>query len=798
MFRFPSISSFRIVLAFGVSCIALTLHAKSPAELAGDVTQLIAHRGASAERPECTIASIRRSIEVKATAVEVDVRTSRDGKLFILHDTTLDRTTNGTGPASELTLAQLQKLDAGSFFAPEYRDERIPSLQEAAAACRGKIDLLLDLKEQGDEYDRRVVSIIREHGDPERTIVGVRSVAQAKRFRVLLPKSQQLALIPTVESIESFADAGVDVIRLWPRWLEDGDAPVKRVRATGKKLHLNGTAGLKEETLVLLAHNPDSLSSDHPGRLRATLLDIVRGGKSAIVAPNVVIVLADDMGMGDTSAFQDWTGNVDSAQLHTPALDRLARTGVRFTDAHSPHSRCTTSRYALLSGRYCWRTRLKHWVLFGVHGDPLLDRPRVTMPEFLRDAGYSTGMVGKWHLGLTYRRSDGSPAKGWDDADLTKPLADGPLDHGFDFFYGVSRSHGTSGPNGRKNKNTPTQARGPGWIQGRTVVGATGNGKQLDNSYRLNEVGNVLDREAFRFLESAVSTSKPFFLYFASPANHAPYTPSQKIGDHEIAGKSRLVDGSPANSPRLDFIYQNDVHISRLVDYLEKTDDPRRPGHALIDNTLFIFASDNGAERPSKQFTGPLRSNKGSVFEGGHRIPFIASWPLGRVGDGYPQSPGATRASLLSLTDIYATLAEILDRPLPSVTGPARGAEDSISQLTALRGGEFVRPAPVFPNDHNEASKKLADERAWVAVRSNAAPIEGQWKLLLDHRFAFSGELHPQALYNLANDLQEERDLLRDPAAAPALEFLLNEAKKAAGDDGHSANVERPTSNVER
>jgi glycerophosphoryl diester phosphodiesterase len=241
------------------------------AEAATGVTQLIAHRGASAERPECTVSAIRRAIEVGATAVEVDVRTSRDGQLFILHDTTLDRTTNGKGPAADLTLADLQKLDAGSWFDVKYKGERIPSLIESAQACRGKIDLLLDLKEQGDEYDRHVVSVIRKLGDPKRTIVGVRSVAQAKRFRKLLPESKQLALIPSVETIEEFAAAGADVIRIWPRWLKDGDEPVKRVRATGKGLHLNGTNGELDETTELLQHRPTSLSSDDPQKLLATL-----------------------------------------------------------------------------------------------------------------------------------------------------------------------------------------------------------------------------------------------------------------------------------------------------------------------------------------------------------------------------------------------------------------------------------------------------------------------------------------------------------------------------------------------
>ncbi len=241
------------------------------AAAAKQVTQIVAHRGASAERPECTLSAIRRAIEVGATAVEVDIRTSADGKLFILHDATLDRTTNGTGPAKHLTLAELQKLDAGGWMSPKYRGERIPSLIQAAAACKGKVDLLLDLKEQGEAYDKRVADQIRQHGDPKRTIVGVRSVAQAKRFRELLPKARQLGLIPNPQSIDPFAAAGVEMIRLWPRWLDDEPTLVELVRKAGKKLHLNGKVGEMEETVKLLAFRPDSLSSDHPARLGKTL-----------------------------------------------------------------------------------------------------------------------------------------------------------------------------------------------------------------------------------------------------------------------------------------------------------------------------------------------------------------------------------------------------------------------------------------------------------------------------------------------------------------------------------------------
>ncbi len=510
---------------------------------------------------------------------------------------------------------------------------------------------------------------------------------------------------------------------------------------------------------------------------------LLSGVQASVPSPNIIIFLADDMGMGDTSVYRDWSGNKDDRQLHTPNMERVANMGVRFIDAHSPHSRCSTSRYALLTGRYCWRTSLKYWVLFGVQCDPLIEKPRPTLATFLRNNGYRTGMVGKWHLGLGYRRADGSPAKGWDDADLAQPLADGPVDHGFDFFYGISRSHPTSGPGG-KHPSAPDQRRGPGWIHNRRIVGATGEGKQLDDSYVLNEIGPVLHARSFEFLRSATTARKPFFLYFASPANHTPHTPCKSIAGRKVAGTSRHVDGRPTGSTRLDFIHENDIQVGLLLDYLQRTADPRRPGHKLLDNTLFIFASDNGAENRSKTATGPLRSNKGSTYEGGHRIPFFASWPAGKLGDGRPKTTGRTSPRLLALNDLFATFAQILGKPLPDLSKGEIGAEDSFSQLAALRGETCPPRPPIFPNDHSEASRKNSDKRAVVAVRSNASPLKGQWKLFLDHRFALEGELHPTALYNLETDQFEQKNLLNDPGSKPALDFLLGEAAKARGDDG--------------
>lgn len=241
------------------------------------VRQIIAHRGSSADRPECTLASLKRAIAVGATSSEVDVRRSKDGQLVILHDTTLDRTTNGKGPVGEKTLAELKQLDAGSWFDPKFKDERIPTLREVLIAAKGKIAVLLDLKEQGRDYAEQVAAEVKKFGEPKQTVVGVRSVEQAKLFRALLPQSRQLGLIPNPESIESFTAAGVETIRLWPRWLKD-ESLVGRVRRQKAKLHLNGTTGVRDEVVPLLKYRPDSLSSDNPARLIKTLKQIA-GGK---------------------------------------------------------------------------------------------------------------------------------------------------------------------------------------------------------------------------------------------------------------------------------------------------------------------------------------------------------------------------------------------------------------------------------------------------------------------------------------------------------------------------------------
>ena len=245
----------------------------NPADSAAGVRQIVAHRGAMTERPENTLAAVKRAIEVGATAIEMDVRTSKDGVLFLLHDATLNRTTDGTGAPGELTMAELKALDAGGWFDANYRGEKIPTLCEAFELCRGKTDVLLDLKESGRPYAEAVARAVRDHGQPSRTLLGVHTVEQARRFHQALPECRLFGFISDPGDVEAMAAEGVETIRLWPDWLAD-PALVGRVRRAGAKLHLNGKTGTSAETMQLLVHRPVSLLVDDPATLVQTLARI--------------------------------------------------------------------------------------------------------------------------------------------------------------------------------------------------------------------------------------------------------------------------------------------------------------------------------------------------------------------------------------------------------------------------------------------------------------------------------------------------------------------------------------------
>jgi glycerophosphoryl diester phosphodiesterase len=246
------------------------------AKAALNVQIVIAHRGSMSDRPENTLVAIKRAIEVKAHATEVDVRTSRDGKLVCLHDADLSRTTDSKGKVGEKTLKELQALDAGSWFDKKYAGERIPTLAEALKTCKGKISIMIDLKEEGETYIRKIAEEVKTHGEPKHALLGIRSVAQAKLLRTLLPQAKQIGLVPTIDSIDAFAKAGVTVVRLWPKWLSDKTL-VPRVRKMKLELLVGAGKGTRDEVLPLLKHSPEIVSADDPAQLLRTLAEIGKG-----------------------------------------------------------------------------------------------------------------------------------------------------------------------------------------------------------------------------------------------------------------------------------------------------------------------------------------------------------------------------------------------------------------------------------------------------------------------------------------------------------------------------------------
>ena len=265
------------LIAIGGHQTAQTPAPPEAAKAAANVKEVIGHMGSCADRPPNTLAGIRRAIEAGAHVAEVDARTTKDGALICMHDDEVDRTTDGKGKVASLTLTELKRLDAGSKFAAKFAEERVPTLREVLAVSKGKIAVMIDLKESGEDYVKKIAAEVREHGEPKRTVLGVRSIEHAKRFRKLLPDARQIGLIPTTDDIKPFAEAGVKVIRLWPKWLLDKSL-VPQVRKLSLELNIGTGMGTRDEVLPLLVHEPESLSSNDPAQLIKTLTEL-RGKK---------------------------------------------------------------------------------------------------------------------------------------------------------------------------------------------------------------------------------------------------------------------------------------------------------------------------------------------------------------------------------------------------------------------------------------------------------------------------------------------------------------------------------------
>lgn len=466
--------------------------------------------------------------------------------------------------------------------------------------------------------------------------------------------------------------------------------------------------------------------------------------------PNIIVILADDLGYGSLSSY-------GATKISTPNMDRLARQGMRFTDAHSPSSVCTPTRYGLLTGRYAWRT----WSGVGTvwSDDPLLiETSRLTVPKLLQTAGYRTAIVGKWHLGF------GSPeTPGWDThdgPDYNKDLKPGPLEVGFDYFFGIPHTG-----------NLPHVL-----IENHRVVGLKPDDplkivldkrwqaekhsylKRFDEyplhkftggeaaKYKHEELGMILTDRAVKWLEQQ-DDKHPFFLYFSHRNPHHPLTPNAQF------------KGTSSIGPYGDFINELDWSVGQVLAALDRK--------GLSDNTMVILTSDNGgvvdmapsqiAEVHGHRLNGPFLGQKSEAYEGGNRIPFIVRWP------GVVKSD-STSHSLVALTDLLATTAELLDVPLPYDAG-----EDSFSFLPVLRGS-----LPTVP---------MRQDLIMDSVRGLFAVREGKWKLILGR--GGGGYYAPRVpetgggqLFDLDNDIGETVNLYEKyPEIVDRLTWRLKEVQ---------------------
>ncbi len=453
--------------------------------------------------------------------------------------------------------------------------------------------------------------------------------------------------------------------------------------------------------------------------------------------PNVVLIMCDDMGWGDPRCMNP------RGKLATPHIDRLAREGIRFTDAHSPSAVCSPTRYALLTGRYAWRTRLKRGVL-GIWDPPLIAADRPTLGGMLQRCGYDTACVGKWHLGWRWSTTDGKPPVGQGrfrnpdsgaNVDFTRPAAEGPTTRGFDHFYGKDTAGGP--PHGilldDRVTEVPTERADPkahGMLPGPMVEG-------WSHRDLLGKIGDrceaYLDAKAGHAnpADFGQTPGAPFFLYVPLPSPHKPHLPAKAFA------------GTSGVSAYGDLCREVDHTVGRILAALDR--------HGQADNTLVIFTSDNGSDQAGSvrghRSNGPWRGGKADVWEGGHRVPFVARWP-GRI------PPGATCGKLLNLVDMMATLAAATGCELPEGAAP-----DSYNALGLLTGGDRTDPP-------REASV-MTSSRGDVAVR------RGKWKLILP-----VGGKKPQ-LYDLDADPRETNDLAASrPALVIDIKALLTRFKR--------------------
>ncbi|QDU28837.1 Arylsulfatase [Anatilimnocola aggregata] len=486
--------------------------------------------------------------------------------------------------------------------------------------------------------------------------------------------------------------------------------------------------------------------------------------------PNILLILADDLGFGDVRCYND------QSKVATPHIDGLARDGMQFTDAHSPCTVCTPTRYSLMTGQMAFRVPNGGTVFTGVGGPSLIAPGRLTLPKLLRDNGYATACVGKWHVGMTFFDKADHPVRGNGveavrQVDFSRRIEGGPVDHGFQSFFGTACCPTTDWLYAFiENDRVPVPPT-EGLDKSKLPKHAYANDCRaglIAPDFPMEEVDLVFLKKSRKFLEQHIrqSPGKPFFLFHSAQAVHLP-----SFAAPQFQGKTKA-------GPHGDFLHQLDWVIGELMTTLEKL--------GVADNTLIIFTSDNGPEttsvihmRADHQHDGarPWRGVKRDGWEGGHRVPFLVRWP-GKV------KPGTTSSQLTSLTDVMATVAAIVDVKLPE-----NAAEDSFSLLPALLG---QIDAPIRPYLLQQA---FSGQRT-LSIR------RGDWKYL-DHtgsggnRYENNPGLKPfiipdavpeatGQLYNLATDPGETKNqFAAQPEIVAELKALLEQSKSSGRSRPH-------------
>lgn len=448
--------------------------------------------------------------------------------------------------------------------------------------------------------------------------------------------------------------------------------------------------------------------------------------------PNIVYILADDLGYGDLSCYNE------NSKIKTPHIDQLARAGVLFTDAHSGSAVCTPTRYGILTGRYAWRSRLERGVTWS-YDRHLIDPDRMTVADLLKQKDYETACIGKWHLGLDWGMNSSSGV-----VDFFKPINYGPNEYGFDYFFGIAASLDIPPYLYIENDRITATAID-------TIAAQKGKAfwreSPIGNDFEMEQVLPKFTEQAVEFIHKSANKDEPFFLYFPLPAPHTPILPTAKF------------KGASETNEYGDFVLMVDDVVRQVVEALKE--------NKIFENTLIIFTSDNGCS-PMADFdelealghdpSYTFRGHKADIFEGGHRIPFITTWQK-RI------PPNQQSDATICLTDFMRTCAAILDQPLPSNT-----AEDSYDLLPLL-----------IKNPRLPFQRKTTIHHS---VNGSFAIRKGEWKLLFcpgsggwsDPKPAEAKKqnLPPFQLYNLKQDIGETNNLVaQHPNIVDSLTYLM-------------------------